>query len=98
MVSRRRCHRVSTPRLLSGPCLVLLLVLQGIEAGHVHADALSASDCVICQVDGAEAVAANVPRSPLAVAGAVQSAPRQRAAPLASFYRLLARGPPLISG
>jgi len=97
MIPRRR-HRVSAPRLLSGLCLVLLLVLQGIEAGHVHADCLSASDCVICKLGGAEAVPANVARSPLAPAGPVQSAPEQRAAPLASVYRLPARGPPFISG
>ena len=77
--------------------VVLLLGVQMLQAGHLHADEGMAADCVQCQVDGSQAMAISDAVTPPCLPAADNSHPDIAAAPVATFYRLSARGPPIYS-
>lgn len=77
--------------------VVLLLSAQVLQAAHLHADHSLAQDCVQCQVDGGQAMAVTDAVTPPCLPAVDTSHPDVAVAPVATFYRLAARGPPTLS-
>ena len=77
--------------------MVVLLGAQVTQSAHLHAEHGLAPDCVQCQVDGGQAMAVSDARTPSCLPAANVPHPDMAVAPVATFYRLAARGPPTLS-
>ena len=81
-------------RLLSVVLLAMLLGAQSVQAGHFHADALYAEDCMQCSIDGGHAVSSVAAQSPVVTVLGFDIPPAILSAAFTVHYRRSARGPP----
>jgi hypothetical protein len=77
--------------------IVVLLGAQVLQSAHLHADHGLAPDCAQCQVDGGQAMAVTDAETPPCLPSGNALNPDIATAPVATFYRLAARGPPELS-
>ncbi len=84
-------------KLLPALLLAALLGAQVVQAGHVHADHLTAGDCLQCQFDTGQAVLPATQHTPVATSATDSNRLAIALAPVATHYRLAARGPPTLS-
>jgi hypothetical protein len=82
---------------LPAAVLVLFLVAQVDRVGHFHGADDPVGDCAQCQHYNGPAVVSGAGEAPLPVARRVTAEAPSIASPLATHYRLLARGPPALS-
>jgi len=76
--------------------LMVLLGAQFAQSAHLHADHSITPDCVQCSTDGSQA-AVTTKAAILPCIAALRSNNSQiSAATIATFYRLAARGPPVL--
>ena len=79
--------------------LALALVLLGaqvLQSGHLHADHGVVADCLQCQVDSGQSAVIGDSQAAVILATARESHPDIATAPVSTFYRLAARGPPTL--
>ncbi len=77
--------------------LTLALTLLGaqlLQAGHHHGDHAVVADCLECQADNGQATIAGDGRPATVIKPTREPHPEIATAPVATFYRLAARGPP----
>lgn len=84
-------------RYLSIALLALLLGAQSAQAGHFHADALIAEDCLQCSVDFGQALKSSIAQGPATHEPGLDVHLAVLPAACSTSYRLAARGPPLHS-
>ena len=80
--------------------LALVLVLLGtqvLQAGHLHAHHGLSVDCVQCQADSGQAMAITRAAAPACLPLRREIQQGIAAAPIASYCRPTARGPPVLS-
>ena len=77
--------------------VMLLLGAQFAQSAHLHADHTIAPDCVQCSTDGGQAVVPTKAAVPSCSAAIRSNNILVSAAPVATYYRLAARGPPVLS-
>ena len=88
--------RTRAPWLIAA-MVMLLLGAQFAQSAHLHADHTIATDCVQCSTDGGQAVVTTKAAAPSCIAAIRSNNVHVSAAPVATFYRLAARGPPVLS-
>jgi len=81
------------------PALLLaaLLGAQTLQAAHLHADHPTGGDCLQCQIDTGQAALPSGGHAAAIPCAAGNACPGIALAPVATFYRLAARGPPALS-
>lgn len=80
-------------RWLIAAVLALLLGAQVAQSAHIHANPHFTPDCAQCSVDGGQALVVETETS-LSLPTATHVHPDVLVAPVSTFYRLAARGPP----
>ncbi|MEP0203615.1 MAG: hypothetical protein ABJ084_05135 [Halioglobus sp.] len=77
--------------------VMLLLGAQVAQSAHLHADHSITPDCMQCSTDGGQAAVTTKADAPSCIAAVRSNNVQVSAAPVATFYRLAARGPPALS-
>ena len=88
--------RTRAPWLIAA-MVMLLLGAQIAQSAHLHADHTITPDCVQCSADGGQAAVATKAAATSCFAAVRSSNILVSVAPVATFYRLAARGPPVLS-
>ena len=76
--------------------VMLLLGAQLAQSAHLHADHAITPDCVQCSADGSQTALTAEAATPPCIAAVRNNNTHLPAAPVATFYRLAARGPPVL--
>jgi len=76
--------------------VMLLLSAQLAQSAHLHADHSITPDCVQCSADGGQTALIAGAATPSCIAAVRSNNTHLTAAPVATFYRLAARGPPVL--